>query len=89
MNTKNEMLFVVCDCYEHAISVEVFDKENKMTLVRFWQAYSDNVGLVERLKRAWRVFRYGKLDYDDVILDLDGMSKLLSNISDVTKSFGV
>ncbi len=60
-----------------------------MVIIRFWQTYNRNAGLVERIKRAWQVLRYGELGFDDVILDIHGLSKLVSNINEVTKTFGV
>ena len=63
----------ICDCYTHAIQIDVDDEEyhneeSRMIFFSFWERAPENQSLWERIKYAWKVITTGKYYSDQIVL---------------------
>jgi len=75
-------LFLKCDCHSEGIEVQYFkeDKSDKGFYINYWKygitgRYSE-LSIIDKLKNAWKILRYGTLHGDQVMLSMKD-SKLL------------
>lgn len=74
---KNKRYWIMCDCLSHAICVQREDMD--LIEISFWQESLcyEQMGLWERIKTAFRVFRRKDLYGDMVILNKKEKDKLI------------
>lgn len=82
----SRMLFVKCDCGDHAIELIKFHGETKVYL-NCWFMGRTGVPFLERLRAIWKIFvRGGGYLFEEVILDRKAARELKSYLEDVLAS---
>lgn len=62
----SEKLWLLCDCYEHALCIERFD-DDALSL-SFWRYGHWEGGLRERVRHIWYILKHGHPYTDDLVL---------------------
>lgn len=80
MNDKNtDKLFVVCDCYGHALYLEMYqDDPNKDLWISLFERGTDGKKMCwsQRLRWAWHIIRHGHPFTDMVTINEDKVKEL-------------
>lgn len=74
---KEDSVFLMCDCYSHALFVEKFKDEEEVCISLFQYGYNGKkMSLIERLRWCYRIIIYGHPWTDSVILNTENQKKL-------------
>ena len=74
---KEDSIFLMCDCYSHALFVEKFDGDKEVCISLFERGYSGKrMSWFERLRWSWRIIIRGHPWTDSVILNEENQKKL-------------
>ncbi len=81
--TKEQEIFLVCDCYSHALSVE-FDKEFGELNLSIWNRgfNANKLTWPQRLRFIWKIVSTGTLWHDYICLDKQKAHQLAKYIQD-------
>jgi hypothetical protein len=75
---NDERIWVLCDCYCHALAAYVAP-EGDVIEVAFWQqGHPDPPSVKDRLRHIWQIIRHGHPYTDSVILDRDNIMNLVA-----------
>jgi len=77
--------YVMCDCGAHLIEIEKDDETDEMWYLTLWSAdgYNHMIWrMLKRFKYAWKMLRWGRVDYADIILRKEGRDKLIKLLED-------
>lgn len=74
---NDDSIFLMCDCYSHALFVEKFKDEEEVCISLFQYGYSGkNMSWFQRLKWCYRIIIYGHPWTDSVILSTENQKQL-------------
>jgi len=83
---NDESIFLMCECYSHALFVEKFHDEPEVSISLFERGYDGKqIGFVERLRWCWRILTKGHPWTDSVILNKDNQKHLSDFLNESLK----
>jgi len=81
----SENLWLICDCYHHAIAVsdEFVEEGEGEIYLSFWRYGNYEGGWRERLRHIWHILKYGHPYTDEIVLRAEQALKLTERLTGV------
>ena len=82
----DDKLWLLCDCYHHALVISRFDDD--ATALSFWRYGNWEGGWRERVRHIWHILKHGHPYADEIVLKDRDARRLARYLLDVTQAGG-